>query len=136
MREVKFRGLNANKEWVYGLISKDTEGSTSYYTEMPYRICWFEGTAHCNQPVITKSIGEFIGIQDGDGVDIYEGDLFQVTGNKIYQVRYLDMGTSEFTVYAATFILWASDDLFFPFDEFAIENGYVVGNIHETPELL
>ena len=74
----------------------------------------------------------FIGITDKNGIEVYEGDYFQVAGNKIYEVRWVDKGESKHETYAATFVLWLNDELFFPFDEWALQNGEVIGNIYEN----
>ena len=75
MREVKFRGLNANGTMVYGFLHPDSPNSTVYYSDYSQRICWYEGAKHCNQPVKNGTVGQYIGLNDQNRVDVYEGDI-------------------------------------------------------------
>lgn len=82
-------------------------------------------------------LSQFTGLIDQTGKEIYEGDLFQVAGNKIYRVEYCVGKTSEdFEWYGGCFILQSiqNEELFFPFDEYAMKNGKVIGNVYENPE--
>lgn len=79
---------------------------------------------------------QYTGIKDKNGKEIYEGDLFNVANNKTYVVKYIESGTSDYELRAATFVLWYNEEMFFPFDEFAMENGKVIGNIHQNTDLL
>lgn len=79
---------------------------------------------------------EFSGLKDKNGKEVYSGDLYEVAGNKVYEVRYVDkmqVQSGGFETFGACFVLWVSDELFFPFDEYAMEHGKVIGNIYETP---
>lgn len=77
----------------------------------------------------------FTGLDDKQGKEIWEGDIFQVAGNKIYEVRFISSIESNHEWYYGTFILH-SEQALFPFDEYAMQHGKVIGNTIENPELM
>lgn len=79
---------------------------------------------------------QYTGLKDKNGKEIYEGDVFQVAGNKIYTVVFCEGGVSNHEWYGGAFVLKLNDEIFFPFDEFAMSHGKVIGNVYENPELL
>lgn len=61
-RQIKFRGKNRyRKEWLYGSLSQYGDGS--------YGI---DGV-----PVETDSVGQFVGITDEHGNEVFEGDVLE-----------------------------------------------------------
>lgn len=79
---------------------------------------------------------QYTGLKDKNGKEIYEADVFQVAGNKIYTVVFCEGGVSNHEWYGGAFVLKLNNEIFFPFDEFAMSHGEVIGNIYENPELL
>lgn len=125
-REIKFRGKSSViNEWVYGsLVNVGNESHIVGFDEVD-----LDGhhLMYCSdRPVFTKqgTIGQFTGLHDKNGKEIYEGDIIS---NESYKgiVVYkngsfvLDLGKSCGCVY-----------LFF------LDSLLVVGNIYDSPELL
>ena len=98
MRTIKFRGkfVYANADgsliWIYGsLFQTDTlrnVGKAKIFKTVAY-----DGTIDNNE-VILGTVGQFTGIVDRNGVEIYEGDIIQTYDSKgkpiLHEVYYLE----------------------------------------------
>lgn len=122
MRTIKFRGQRIdNKEWVYGLFFKTSRGS-------------FVGEYLEEQEVIPETVGQFTGLTDKDGEEIYEGDILK------------SVHTSTLAFMENPVVTW-DEKGFYSIDS---KNSYweyinyyetdteleIIGNIHTNPELL
>lgn len=135
MIEIKFRGLMTTGEWVYGLPHLDLPKSTLYFNECSYRICWNpESGGQSNAPIKNGTLGQFTGLTDKNGVEIYEGDICRA------EFRGLDGITVIQGHIIMDEFMWCIDCTGFIGDDiFSINrphNFEVIGNIHENPELL
>lgn len=124
MRTIKFRGYNAqNKEWLYGSLLKCSD-SYLINPEDSDRI------AVDDLIVDPESVGQFTGLHDKNGREIYEGDIIKCLFHGLFYrgtIIYQDAKFVMKKIYG--------DGYMFPQDygEKYIE---VIGNIHTSPELL
>ena len=113
MRTIKFRGLGVGNDmykdkFVYGslILCEDDIESTIINDE-------FESQ------VLTDSVGEFIGIIDKNGMEIYEGDVVDICRHKdensLYQLVVKDIRNIPMVFYGSSFT-WSE----------------IIGNIHEN----
>lgn len=128
MRQIKFRGKRIdNGEWVYGsLDSTDERLAISWLRtdEDGEQVPWFAY-------VKADTVGQFSGLTDQNGKEIYEGDI----------IRYYDDVEDELVVrpveylndYCAFCAVHPQND---PDGLFAQWQYEVIGNIHDKPELL
>lgn len=114
MRTIKFRGRDSNGNWHYGDLEHSPIDKFCRIHEY-----WDNGLYKSQYDVNPATVGQFTGLTDADGKDIYEGDIVRYQrNNKTYQVVFKDgifCGEGENGGCAAHF---------FPSCE-------IVGNIHD-----
>lgn len=111
-REIKFRGKTVDKycnEWVYGLLARSKDSFNNKIThcilndefEIPG---WGEGlSSSCYNCVNPATIGQFTGLQDRNGVDIYEHDIIRTNSGIISPVEWDESGGWTINYYEKDF---------------------------------
>lgn len=126
MRKIKFQGKRLkNGEWVCGCL-------TRYSEEMSYiTVDLIENEVY---QVDASTVGQYTGIKDKNGKEIYEGDIVCYNGGKTPSR-------------AKMVVKWEDESLLYSLSAYkeawAYELGEcspsileVIGNIHDNPELL
>jgi uncharacterized phage protein (TIGR01671 family) len=128
MREIKFRGRGIGGSykgvWCYGDMSHGSLGHNGMCT------IWLEEKHYLSGIEVSReTIGQYTGLKDKDGREVYEGDLFSLNGIAIKVVYEPDGGR---------FCLRMADDenWMLSLDKAFCSQYQVVGNVHDNPELL
>lgn len=125
-RVIKFRGMPLDKfEFVYGYYWRDENGL--------HKITTINDTHICHK-VYVESVGQFTGLHDKNGKEIYQHDFVKVANNVIYEVIFVD-ADSDNELFSQFAIRCASRDLTIGFDSYCIDKMEVIGNRFENPSL-
>lgn len=124
MRTIKFRGKDLQTgEWVYGhytqggFFTPDTE-------EMKTRHLIHADFLHDVEP---ETVGQFTGLHDKNGKEIYEGDICKCNG--VFKIIWYD----DWCRFA---VVSANGCLFYNVEKDSAKYWEVIGNCHDNPELL
>lgn len=129
MRTIKFRAKNLDGEWVYGFYVEEERQTINGFEKKHFIVN--DGYEY----VKSDTVGQFTGLIDKDGKEIYEGDIIisEELKHTCHYVRYME---SE-----AMFVAMIIGS---PLDEYCgIRQSWIdkfskkiIGNIHDNPELL
>lgn len=139
MREIKFRGKDSIENWRYGtLIAKsyDNDGKIDHF----YEIHGINNNNFCSG-IVPETVGQFTGLKDKNGNEIYEGDIIRTESDRICQIKHNQVteycvnkrdGVTDMFQYFGFGLCF--DGRMYHFD--LPETMAVIGNIHDSPELI
>lgn len=121
-RDILFRGINFQKEWVYGDLFHsyaNDDIAIAYYRE--------GSKTPTFDAIFPESFGQYTGLTDKNGVKIFEGDIISLGDPNIkYLTMWRNAGFAAKQIGASSYIgltYWTSD----------IE---ILGNVIDNPELI
>lgn len=126
MREIKFRGKcipefpHPVAKWVYGSFVSDNLILSPYKERNENRHFWYM--------VDPDTVGQFTGLLDCDGREIFEGDILS-NGNDVVVIKYKPEWASFIGFY------YGRNDITLCLDE-CVRELKIIGNIHDDPKLL
>lgn len=139
MRKIKFRGKRVDTgQWAYGYYEYDSYGSV-------HLINVIELVPELNQynvEVDSKTVGQFVGLFDMQGKEIFEGDILEFPNKKLSREKNSkERGFIDFFERDADYwIYYNLDKTSFTgiVNLFSGANivGEIIGNIYDNPELL
>jgi uncharacterized phage protein (TIGR01671 family) len=136
-REIKFRGKQVGSgKWVYGLLLKNKLGIYIITEENPHE-CTLYGYITIEQyyRVIPETVGEFTGLKDKNGKEVYEPDLL-FDGEQTWLVEYARTmcGFHARDIHAKSCNIFSLYHLCNRHNQ--KREVEVIGNIHDNPSLL
>lgn len=120
MREIKFRGKNEDG-WYYGLLT---------YMFSSYAISHVEDE-NIVDLIDQETVGQYTGLKDKKGVEIYEGDIFR--GKSGFMIVKFENGAF---VTEYKFNIRGYEEVNIMPLSVTSRGAKVIGNIHDNPELL
>ena len=131
MRTIKFRGKTCgNGKWYYGSLVYSDEINAAIYFQIGSGLVKTMDWVYVNQ----ETVGQFSGLYDCDGKEIFEGDILKWSNGKMYVVKFWQ-GMFYASVeecnegFLGGFPLHA-------LTEYENEKCKIVGNIYDNTELL
>lgn len=131
-REIKFRGKRKDKNlWIYG-----------YYSEIEFcdgngRGSYIKMDGYTPIEVITETVGQFTGLTDKNGKEIYEGDIVKVNIERADFVTLVTWGRNskgwKLKCDRTNIDKWGTIKYYSLPASDRIE---IIGNIHDKPDLL
>lgn len=134
MREIKFRGLNGETGWHYGIPLTNKLGTYIIFEKNPHICSQYHYIEIDEFEVVKKeTVSQWTGLLDKNDVEIYEGDIVKFIPSGEYGkvttfgksqnlgIEWENLKTAFFT---PMFYLGCESEL------------EIIGNIYENPELL
>jgi uncharacterized phage protein (TIGR01671 family) len=127
MRQIKFRAQDvASNKWLYGDLRHHKND-----------VCIFEQGGTKGEQVKRDTIGQYTGMHDKNGKEIYEGDIVLVSDwTSVYASDYKGTVRFERGQWVVSYEKYGCEmtpRLFF--DDFSDRKTTIIGNIHESKEL-
>ena len=139
MREIVFRGKSIKEnKWVYGYYWVNKENH--FIKEVIYESAYFKDNLYGKEEILndieikTDTVGQYVGLKDKHGIEIYEGDLVKVKnidyliGKVVYDKEYLC-----YQIEVDEQVIFPVSVCYGDYNELDIE---AIGNIWDNPELL
>lgn len=120
MRGIKFRAKRIdNGDWVYGYLTRSSKDGS-------YRIEKFKGDEFITLDTVTEeTVGQFTGMKDKNGKDIYEGDITEENAIQSY-VYY----NEEEACFAGKDVIPGECECWIS------KTSEIIGNLYDNPDLL
>lgn len=165
MREIKFRGKSKKDgKWLYGYLgeSKFKILNTEYSEKVIFKNVWEFNSDNCalivkDLSVDPDTIGQYLGLINEDGKEIYEGDIIEI--NFKYEYQSLQGAIPDQDCFCTGVVTWIAEhfkfmlqlikaefplnkefedaeSVYVPLDIFDFAEIRILGNIHDNPELL
>lgn len=132
-----------NNKWVFGAPYIINECKEDQLPLVACIIRWVEWDGTCgfmspeNQSIVEvfpESIGQFTGLIDINGINIFEGDILK-SGTANLCLSRVYFNESELTFYRHSFL--ENSSYYFPlFKNFDIHKFKIIGNVHDNIELI
>lgn len=130
MRTIKFRAKNINGVWYYGSLVYSKEIDAAIYFKTGNGSVKSMDWVYVNQ----ETIGQFTGLYDKNGKEIYEGDIILYRGSIQHEVVFRH-GAFGYLLYGGEFISCAGNTNFTFNPLNRSKEHEVIGNIYDNPEL-